>query len=188
MGGGLFYHVYLYMWSIVFLCLGRVTNLPCLNCFLQLQCDLTSSLSRLLDASDHDTFWRIGWLYIRMQHRMAFIYNGVDTLFMSFCVHVFLVTSFIFQKFFGFFRFSNSSIWKIEIVSCSSVTGHVVTETLLPSKNNGYSTILSIKPIAVPASKKAQFMVKGFNLKRPSVRYSLMFFTLLTLAISFFCH
>jgi len=89
----------------------------------ELQCDLTSSLSRLLDASDHDTFWRIGWLYIRMQHQMAFIYNG-----------------------------------------------HVVTETSLPSKNNGYSTILSIKPIAVPASKKAQFMVKGFNLKRPSVR------------------
>ncbi|KAG5514081.1 hypothetical protein RHGRI_035474 [Rhododendron griersonianum] len=88
----------------------------------ELQCDLTSSLSRLLDASDNDTFWRIGWLYIRMQHQIGFLYNG-----------------------------------------------QVVAETSLPSKNDAYSSILSIKPIAVPSSKRAQFMVKGFNLKRSSM-------------------
>ncbi|XP_038680732.1 squamosa promoter-binding-like protein 1 isoform X2 [Tripterygium wilfordii] len=37
--------------------------------------DLSSSLVRLLDVSD-DTFWRTGWIFIRVQHRIAFIYNG----------------------------------------------------------------------------------------------------------------
>ncbi|KAJ1397956.1 Ankyrin repeat [Sesbania bispinosa] len=43
--------------------------------------DLTSSLSRLLDVSD-DTFWKTGWVHIRVQHQMAFIFNGqvvIDT-------------------------------------------------------------------------------------------------------------
>lgn len=69
--------------------LSRVTNLPSLNCFIQLQCDLTSTLSRLLDASNNDTFWRIGWLYIRMQHQIGFLYNGVATLSIYFCQHMF---------------------------------------------------------------------------------------------------
>ncbi|KAJ1425611.1 Ankyrin repeat [Sesbania bispinosa] len=38
--------------------------------------DLTSSLSRLLDVSD-DTFWKTGWVHIRVQHQMAFIFNGL---------------------------------------------------------------------------------------------------------------
>ncbi|KAF5732051.1 squamosa promoter-binding-like protein 1 [Tripterygium wilfordii] len=37
--------------------------------------DLSSSLGRLLDVSD-DTFWRTGWVFIRVQHHIAFIYNG----------------------------------------------------------------------------------------------------------------
>ncbi|XP_059632030.1 squamosa promoter-binding-like protein 1 isoform X2 [Cornus florida] len=41
----------------------------------QLCCDLSSSLSRLLDESK-DSFWRTGWVYTRVQHRVAFIYNG----------------------------------------------------------------------------------------------------------------
>ena len=44
--------------------------------FLQLCYDLTSSLNRLLDVSD-DTFWRNGWVHIRVQHQMAFIFNGL---------------------------------------------------------------------------------------------------------------
>ncbi|KAF7804965.1 squamosa promoter-binding-like protein 1 [Senna tora] len=43
--------------------------------------DLTSSLNRLLDVSD-DAFWRTGWVHIRVQHQIAFIFNGqvvIDT-------------------------------------------------------------------------------------------------------------
>ncbi|KAK6913615.1 SBP domain [Dillenia turbinata] len=44
--------------------------------------DLNSSLSRLLSASS-DSFWTTGWVYTRVRHRVAFIYNGqvvLDTL------------------------------------------------------------------------------------------------------------
>ncbi|GAB4825634.1 hypothetical protein Ancab_008508 [Ancistrocladus abbreviatus] len=47
--------------------------------------DLSSSLSRLLEASD-DPFWRMGWIYTRVQNRAAFICNGqvvLDTPFPS---------------------------------------------------------------------------------------------------------
>ncbi|GMP87346.1 hypothetical protein CsSME_00039755 [Camellia sinensis var. sinensis] len=89
----------------------------------ELCCDLTSSLSRLLDASNDDTFWTTGWVYIRVQHQVAFMYNG-----------------------------------------------QVVAETSLPLKNDNCSAILSVKPIAVSISERAQFLVKGFNLKQPSTR------------------
>ena len=55
---------------------GNTTYIPCFDCFIQLCCDLGSSLSRLLDVSN-DTFWRTGWVYIRVQHQIAFIYNGL---------------------------------------------------------------------------------------------------------------
>ncbi|XP_057963989.1 squamosa promoter-binding-like protein 1 [Malania oleifera] len=41
----------------------------------ELCCDLSTSLSRLLGVSD-DTFWSTGWVYTRVQHQIAFIYNG----------------------------------------------------------------------------------------------------------------
>ncbi|XP_057810223.1 squamosa promoter-binding-like protein 1 [Salvia miltiorrhiza] len=41
----------------------------------RLYCDLTSSLRRLLDSST-DPFWRTGWIYARVQHRVTFMYNG----------------------------------------------------------------------------------------------------------------
>ncbi|MCL7048070.1 hypothetical protein MKW94_030960 [Papaver nudicaule] len=41
----------------------------------ELYCDLSSSLSRLLDVSN-DPFWRRGWVYVRVQHRTAFIFEG----------------------------------------------------------------------------------------------------------------
>ncbi|PSR85250.1 Squamosa promoter-binding-like protein [Actinidia chinensis var. chinensis] len=37
--------------------------------------DLSSSLARLLNASN-DSFWRTGWVYTRVNHHVAFIYNG----------------------------------------------------------------------------------------------------------------
>ncbi|KAJ1425609.1 Ankyrin repeat-containing domain [Sesbania bispinosa] len=84
--------------------------------------DLTTSLSRLLDVSD-DTFWRTGWVHIRVQHQMAFIFNG-----------------------------------------------QVVIDTSLPFRSNNYSKILTVSPIAVPASKRVQFKVKGVNMIRPAAR------------------
>ncbi|KAH9730973.1 Squamosa promoter-binding-like protein 12 [Citrus sinensis] len=84
----------------------------------ELCCDLTFSLSRLLDLSN-DSFWTSGWVYARVQHQIAFIYNG-----------------------------------------------QVVLDTSLPPRSNNYSKILSVKPIAVPASERAQFFVKGINLGR----------------------
>lgn len=88
----------------------------------ELCCDLTSSLIKLLDVSD-DTFWKTGWVHIRVQHQMAFIFNG-----------------------------------------------QVVIDTSLPFRSNNYSKIWTVSPIAVPASKRAQFSVKGVNLMRPATR------------------
>ncbi|XWS36059.1 hypothetical protein CRYUN_Cryun20dG0050700 [Craigia yunnanensis] len=84
--------------------------------------NLSFSLSRLLDCSD-DTFWRTGWICIRVQDQIAFIYNG-----------------------------------------------QVVVDTSLPLGSNHYNKILSVKPIAVSATERAQFSVKGINLSRPATR------------------
>ncbi|XP_015891807.3 squamosa promoter-binding-like protein 1 [Ziziphus jujuba] len=84
--------------------------------------NLSSSLSRLLDVSD-DTFWRTGWVYIRVQNQIAFIYNG-----------------------------------------------HVIIDTSLALRSSNYSKILSVKPIAISASEKAQFSVRGINMARPATR------------------
>ncbi|XWS31886.1 hypothetical protein CRYUN_Cryun23aG0114000 [Craigia yunnanensis] len=88
----------------------------------ELRGDLSFSLSRLLDCSD-DTFWSTGWICIRVQDQIAFIYNG-----------------------------------------------HVVVDTSLPLRSNHYSEIISVKPIAISASERAQFSVKGINLSRPATR------------------
>ncbi|KAK6941136.1 SBP domain [Dillenia turbinata] len=37
--------------------------------------ELSVSLSRLLDSTD-DNFWKTGWMYVRVQDQMAFVYNG----------------------------------------------------------------------------------------------------------------
>ncbi|OMO82251.1 Transcription factor, SBP-box [Corchorus olitorius] len=88
----------------------------------ELRCDLSFSLSRLLDCSD-DTFWRTGWIYIRVQDQIAFINNG-----------------------------------------------QVVIDTSLPLRSNHYSKIMSVKPIAISVTERAQFSVKGINLSRPATR------------------
>ncbi|KAE9602536.1 hypothetical protein Lal_00050023 [Lupinus albus] len=41
----------------------------------ELCCNLRSSLRKFLAASD-DSFWRTGWVYTRVQHSVAFLYNG----------------------------------------------------------------------------------------------------------------
>ncbi|KAG5038810.1 hypothetical protein AAZX31_07G216400 [Glycine max] len=41
----------------------------------ELYCNLGSSLRKLLAASN-DSFWRTGWVYARVQHAVAFLYNG----------------------------------------------------------------------------------------------------------------
>ncbi|KAL6525865.1 Cysteine desulfurase mitochondrial [Orobanche minor] len=48
--------------------------------------------------------------------------------------------------------------------------GQVVANTSLPSGTGNFSTILSVKPIAVTSSARAEFVVKGINLSRPSTR------------------
>ncbi|OWM79735.1 squamosa promoter-binding-like protein 1 [Punica granatum] len=94
----------------------------CEDAWEELSDDLGSSLSRLIDVSE-DSFWKTGWMYIRVQHQMAFIYNG-----------------------------------------------QLVLDTLLPSRSINHSNIVSVRPIAVSASEKTQFLVKGFNLCNPSSR------------------
>ncbi|PIN24565.1 hypothetical protein CDL12_02712 [Handroanthus impetiginosus] len=48
--------------------------------------------------------------------------------------------------------------------------GRVVLNTSLPFGTENYSTILSVKPVAITSAGQAQFIVKGFNLSRPSMR------------------
>lgn len=55
------------------------------------------------------------------------------------------------------------------------IAGQVVVNTSLPFGTDNYSTILSVKPIAVTSSGQTQFTVKGLNLSRPSSRYLLVF-------------
>ncbi|KAL5700381.1 Cysteine desulfurase mitochondrial [Ranunculus cassubicifolius] len=88
----------------------------------ELQDDLSSNLNRLLNGSDDD-FWKLGWVYTRVQHQIAFIYNG-----------------------------------------------EIVVDTALPVTSHNHSRISSVTPIAVTVSEKAQFLVKGYNLSRPTAR------------------
>ncbi|GFP93622.1 squamosa promoter-binding-like protein 1 [Phtheirospermum japonicum] len=48
--------------------------------------------------------------------------------------------------------------------------GQVVVNTSLPCETDNYSTILSVKPIAVTSSAQTEFVIKGINLSRPSTR------------------
>lgn len=82
----------------------------------------------------------------------------------------------------------SSMIWWISkshldgFLRSACTTGHIVIETSLPSKGSFYGTILSVKPIAVPPSERAEFRITGVNLRRASTRYM----TFYGLAISFF--
>ncbi|XP_075085770.1 squamosa promoter-binding-like protein 1 [Nicotiana tabacum] len=88
----------------------------------ELYCDLRSGLTKFLNAST-DSFWRTGWVYTRVQHRVAFIFNG-----------------------------------------------QVVLDAPLPVKSHRNCRISIIKPLATSVSEGVQFLVKGFNLSRPTTR------------------
>ncbi|TKY54314.1 Squamosa promoter-binding protein 1 [Spatholobus suberectus] len=62
----------------IYLCLEK-------SAWEELYCNLGSSLRKLLDASN-DSFWRTGWVYARMQHSVAFLYNGQVVLDMPLCI------------------------------------------------------------------------------------------------------
>uniref|UniRef100_A0A1J3F1B3 Squamosa promoter-binding-like protein 1 n=1 Tax=Noccaea caerulescens TaxID=107243 RepID=A0A1J3F1B3_NOCCA len=88
----------------------------------ELSDDLGFSLMKLLDLSD-DPLWTAGWIYVRVQNQLAFVFNG-----------------------------------------------QVVVDTSLPLRSNDYSEIISVRPLALAATGKAQFTVKGINLRRPGTR------------------
>lgn len=51
---------------------------------LQLYCDLNSSLRKLLNASA-GSFWQTGWVYTRVNDRVAFLFNGIfESVIVSF--------------------------------------------------------------------------------------------------------
>lgn len=54
--------------------------------YIQLCWHLGTSLKRLLDTTN-DPFWRTGWVYTRVQHFVAFLYNGLFSLSLCVCVH-----------------------------------------------------------------------------------------------------
>uniref|UniRef100_A0A1D1XPS6 Squamosa promoter-binding-like protein 12 n=1 Tax=Anthurium amnicola TaxID=1678845 RepID=A0A1D1XPS6_9ARAE len=83
--------------------------------------NIRSILERLLDVTG-DEFWRRGWVYARIQHQIAFIYNG-----------------------------------------------QVVLDTPLLISSHSCQ-ILSVTPIAVCASKRVNFTVRGLNLAQSSIR------------------
>ncbi|XP_047169773.1 squamosa promoter-binding-like protein 1 isoform X2 [Vigna umbellata] len=99
----------------IYLCLEK-------SAWEELCCNLGSSLRKLLSSSN-DTFWRTGWVFARVQHSVAFLYNG-----------------------------------------------QVVLDVPLCLKSSHHCTISCIKPLAVPASARAHFIVKGCNLSQSSTR------------------
>ncbi|XP_006349151.1 squamosa promoter-binding-like protein 1 [Solanum tuberosum] len=48
--------------------------------------------------------------------------------------------------------------------------GQVLLDMSLPCVSNDDGTLLSVRPIAVPVSDRVQFLVKGYNLTKPSTR------------------
>ncbi|CAN4095870.1 unnamed protein product [Withania somnifera] len=88
----------------------------------ELYCDLNCSLRKLLNASA-GSFWRTGWVYTRMNDRVALLFNG-----------------------------------------------KVVLDTPLPVRTLRSCGISIVKPIAVCASERVQFLVKGSNLSCPTTR------------------
>ncbi|KAK4372399.1 hypothetical protein RND71_007783 [Anisodus tanguticus] len=48
--------------------------------------------------------------------------------------------------------------------------GQVLLDMPLPCVSNDHSTILSVRPIAVPVSDRVQFLIQGYNISMPSSR------------------
>lgn len=64
-------------------------------------------------------------------------------------------------------------LWNFKVFNCEfwGVTGQVVVDTSLPLRSRDYRHITSVRPLAVAATGKAQFTVKGINLRRPGTRF-----------------
>lgn len=61
---------------LVFFKTSRLLKVHSLYFFVwQLLDDLGFSLRKLLDLSD-DPLWTTGWIYVRVQNQLAFVYNG----------------------------------------------------------------------------------------------------------------
>ncbi|KAE8724212.1 Squamosa promoter-binding protein, putative isoform 2 [Hibiscus syriacus] len=103
--------------------------------------DLGSSLRQLVDVSD-DSFWKTGWVYARVQHSVALIFNVLSVDIVERKAHVL----------------------------STYAAGRVVLDVPLPPKTHTTCRISSIRPIAVPVTENARFVVKGFNLNRSSTR------------------
>ena len=134
-------------------------------CCLQLCSDLSSSLTRLLNASN-DSFWRTGWVYTRVNHHVAFIYDGLFLLSVFFIRFIDVIFSYRLSV------ISNTASCRVIIwFSFICAAGQVVLGTSIPLTRHKNCRILSIKPIAISVSDSAQFLVKGFNLSQPTTRY-----------------
>lgn len=120
---------------------------------MQLCHDLGSCLKRLLFLSNDD-FWRMGWIYARLQHHIAFIYNGG----LIFCI-----------------------LEKLMLTDASApnflaiTSGQVVLNKSLVMERPSCSRIVSVTPIAVPPSSRVTFKVKGPNLVRSTTRFIIPF-------------
>lgn len=156
-------------------------------------------MKRLQHASN-DSFWRTGWVYARVQHFVAFMYNGLLSLFLIF--HYCKVICSILFLFKLNLNFDLINMYKgqpkafleetcgvinyVILINYVCPAGQVVLDTPLPLKSHKNCRISSIKPIAVSLSEKAQFIVKGFNLSRSSTRYpsaSLQAFSLICITM-----
>jgi len=63
----------------------------------------------------------------------------------------------------------------LSIYRQSGVAGQVVVDTSLSLKSRDYSHIISVKPLAIAATEKAQFTVKGMNLRQRGTRFCSVF-------------
>jgi hypothetical protein len=115
---------------------------------MQLCYNLGSSLRKLLAASN-DSLWRTGWIYTRVRHSVAILYNGWFTLAM--CVESILRKSYLDYEYISF-------------ISCMSSAGQVVLDLPLRLGSPQNCQILCVKPLAVSASADVKFTVKGLNL------------------------
>lgn len=114
---------------------------------------------------DSDSFWKEGWVYTRVQNRVAFVHDGRFLLF--------ILTNSVLAVFFCRILVGDNSITNQEVsyFCLFYFVGEVVLDTQLTVTNDKNCKISSIRPIAVSVSENAKFLVKGFNMSR-STRYS----------------
>ncbi|KAM7276970.1 hypothetical protein ACFE04_018836 [Oxalis oulophora] len=75
------------------------------------------------------------------------------------------------------FQFSNDTFWttgwvyvRVQDQIAFIHNGQVLVDTSFPLRSDNYSRILSVRPIAISASQRAEFLVRGTNLLQPTTR------------------